>query len=86
MTRASLLRDECHEFVTRFFINGHPYHALFLAIGSSISSQTLNKYCEVVGYILLLAFLLKKVMHNNKINSAEKMYDVNWLYIQYLSK
>ena len=28
----------------------------------------------------------KKVMHNNKINSAEKMYDVNCVYIQYLSK
>ena len=28
----------------------------------------------------------KKVMRNNKINSTEKIYDVDCVYIQYLSK
>ena len=31
-------------------------------------------------------FSKKNVLRNNKINSIEKIYDVNCLYIQYLSK
>ena len=32
------------------------------------------------------SFSKKNVLRNNKINSIEKIYDVNCLYIQYLSK
>ena len=61
------------------------YQAPFLAIAKSISAQTLNKYCAVVVHIST-CFSKKKVMRSNKINSTEKIYDVNCLYIQYLSK
>ena len=36
--------------------------------------------------LIATCFSNKKTMHDNKINSTEKIYDVNCLYIQYLSK
>ena len=58
-----LLRDECHEFVTRFFNNGHPLPGAFSSDQLSISAQTLNKYCAVVVHIAT-CFSKKKVMRN----------------------
>ena len=41
--------EEYHEFVTCFFNKGHPLPGAFsIAIGCSISAQTLNKYSAVV--------------------------------------
>ena len=85
VTRATLFRDECQEFVTRFFNNRHPLPGAFSSDRLSISAQILNKYCAVVVHIAT-CFSKKKVMRNIIINSIEKIYDVNCLYIQYLSK
>ena len=70
--RHDLYSDECHEFVTRFFNNGHPLPGTFSGDRLSISAQTLNKFCAVVVHIATCFSFKKKVMRNNKINSIEK--------------
>ena len=77
-----LLREECHKFVTRFFNNGHPIPGAFSSDRLEYKRSNFEQILRISGTYCYLLFL-KKVMRNNKINSTDKIYDVNCLFIQY---
>ena len=52
--------DECHEFVTRFFNNGHPLPGAFSSDRLEYERSNLNKYCAVVVHIIAICFSKKK--------------------------
>ena len=69
--------------MTRFFNKGHPLPGAFSSDRYSISAQALNKYSAVM-ILAAIYFSTKKKRIITKSNS--EIYDVNSLYIKYLSK
>ena len=59
VTLATLLRDECHEFVTHFFNNGHPLPGAFSSDRLEYKHSNFEQILSSSGTYYYLLFFLK---------------------------